>query len=614
MIYGVTSTGMSRLNGQRFRAGRLGLTTSFKNRIQLEPALFLGGLLILLLLVPLAGQAAALTATVDRNVVPVGESITLSLTFDGVGANSPPTLPDIPKFRTGPSTGYRSEFSFDNGRQTLRHIFQYTLVATEVGDSTIPSIVATVSGQALRSQPVKLRVVTAAEAARAQGAANNSLAFLRLVVPKTEVYLGEPFPVEIHLYWRSAKDIRMPQLRADGFTTSQIPEPSQSRTQVGNAVYNLAVFRLSARAARAGTLTLGPVEETLTVFTRADFFGQAIDPRVVTLNSDPVEMRILPLPKEGVPEGFNGTLGSYQMSVNAGPTSLAVGDPITVRVKISGNGPLDALTYPTQTDWRDFNAYPPTSKVETGDPLGLSGAKSFEQVVIPQNHEIKTLPPFKFSFFDPAARQYRTLTSPAIPLTIRPGAGAASPPPVLATTNAPAQADGPRMDDIVHIRPHLELTTATVPLLARPWFLGVQVVPVLGWLALFLQRRQRESLANNPRARRRREADQRIRDGLVELQGHATGGQSSEFFALVFRLLQERLGERLDLPASAITESVIDDHLGGNGLPPETLKSLRDLFQICNQARYAPVHDRQELAAIIPRLESVLRDLQGLKS
>ena len=39
-----------------------------------------------------------------------------------------------------------------------------------------------------------------------------------------------------------------------------------------------------------------------------------------------------------------------------------------------------------------------------------------------------------------------------------------------------------------------------------------------------------------------------------------------------------------------------------------------ELFQACNLARYAPVQSSQELAALIPKLEGVLRDLQQLKS
>jgi hypothetical protein len=567
--------------------------------------------LLFLFVAAWAAWGASVTAAVDRTMVPVGESITLSLTFEGANPNSPPPLPPIPNFRTSGSTGYRSEMIFDGTRNSMKYTFQYGLLATQVGEVTIPSIQVPVAGQVLVSQPIRLRVISSSDAAAAQTAAVSNLAFVRLIVPKTDVYVGEPFVVEIHLYWQNAKDIRIPQLRAEGFALSQLPEPAQSRTRVGNGVYNLAVFRLSARAAQTGMLTLGPAEESLFVFTRQNFFGQPLDGGPVNIASESVPMRVSPLPTEGVPEGFNGAMGSYRLAVDAGPTSLAVGDPVTVRVKISGTGALDALTYPTQAEWRDFNVYPPTSKLEAADPLGLSGTRNFEQVVIPQNHEIKSLPPFKFSFFDPQAKQYRTLSGPNIPLTIRPGSGSSGPVPVLTNLTAHAQ---PQEVDIIHIRPHLELGAAPTPWITHPWFLGIQAVPVMLWLGIYLRRRQNESLANNPRLRRRREVAVRIRDGLKELRSHSAAGSSNEFFALLFRLLQEQVGERLDLPSSAITESIVDERLGGRGLPEETLKAIRDLFQACNLARYAPVRDSQELAAWVPKLESVLRDLQSVQA
>jgi len=74
------------------------------------------------------------------------------------------------------------------------------------------------------------------------------------------------------------------------------------------------------------------------------------------------------------------------------------------------------------------------------------------------------------------------------------------------------------------------------------------------------------------------------------------------------------LGERLDLPASAITEAVIDERLRGRGVSDDVLKPLHELFQTCNAARYAPTHSSQELTALIPKLEGVLRALQRLKA
>jgi hypothetical protein len=59
---------------------------------------------------------------------------------------------------------------------------------------------------------------------------------------------------------------------------------------------------------------------------------------------------------------------------------------------------------------------------------------------------------------------------------------------------------------------------------------------------------------------------------------------------------------------------VVDDRLGALAVSAATLAALRELFQLCNQARYAPVRDRQELAAVAGKFETVTRDLQALKA
>lgn len=97
---------------------------------------------------------------------------------------------------------------------------------------------------------------------------------------------------------------------------------------------------------------------------------------------------------------------------------------MTVKVQIAGRGNLDALTLPEQTAWHDFKSYTPTANLETTDALGLQGTKTFEQIVAPLSTDLKALPPLMFSYFDPETKTYRTLTHPAVPLTVHPGGSA----------------------------------------------------------------------------------------------------------------------------------------------------------------------------------------------
>ncbi|HEY1790035.1 MAG TPA: hypothetical protein VGJ73_17950, partial [Verrucomicrobiae bacterium] len=147
----------------------------------------------------------------------------------------------------------------------------------------------------------------------------------------------------------------------------------------------------------------------------------------------------------------------------------------------------------------------------------------------------------------------------------------------------------------------------------RPAFLALQSIPILAFLSALVWRRRADNLANNPRLRRQRAVEQLIASGLDDLNKFATENKSNEFFAMLFRLLQEELGERLDCPAISITEADVDDRLIALGAKPETINSLRELFQACNQARYAPVQTSQELSALVSKFKGTVTELQKLK-
>src|SRR6266496_683528 len=129
------------------------------------PAGRLAWLLGALLLLSRAGiaPAASFTTTLDRNVVPVGETVT-------------------------PGVSQASEFSFANGQRTSKQTYSYTLLATQPGDLTIPPIAVQVGGKTLTSQPLQLKIVPANSSAANPSVALTNFAFLRLIVPKTEAY------------------------------------------------------------------------------------------------------------------------------------------------------------------------------------------------------------------------------------------------------------------------------------------------------------------------------------------------------------------------------------------------------------------------------------------
>jgi len=590
-----------------------------------------GSCLVLLWFAVAPTRAASFTAALDNDTITLGQSTTLSLTFEGGSPQNVPT-PSVSGLQIS-QAGTSQNVSWVNGAMSSTVTVAFSVTPQRTGEFVIPAIAADVNGQTLTSQPLQLRVVQPSAASASQIDSGSQIAFMKLALPEEKVYAGEVVTANLEIYLRD--DVRnfgnfqFTATPADGFTVGKLREGQTQRAQIGSRVYTVMPVSIALTATRTGTLSLGPLAANLTLLISAPnqpndpFFQQfgvrnpfgnsGEEQRQISLATETVNVDSLPLPTEKVLPNFNGAIGEYTMTVTAGPTNVAVGDPITVRIQISGRGDLGSLTLPDQPAWHDFTIYPPTSKVVTIDPLGLQGAKTFEEIVAPQNTDVHELPPFSFSYFDPDTGNYRTLTEPSVTLAVR--SAGATPMPTIAANQTANQENPAKPEDILPIKEELgALAQAGPPLVTRPAFLALQTLPVLAWLAAFVWRKRMDNLANNPRLRRQRHVAQLVTGGLNDLNKFAAENKSDEFFAMLFRLLQEQLGERLDCPAGAITEADVDVRLTHLGAGTATLESLHELFQLCNQARYAPIRTQQELADLAVKFKKVVGELQELKA
>lgn len=559
-----------------------------------------------LALVAWKAEAASFSAKLDRQTIRLGESAVLSLTVQDGQPDRAIQLPRV-QFLEFSGGSQSQSISIVNNRRSFSFTFSYEVTPIQAGDFTIPPITVSVGGQQLTGPQLQLKVLPRS------AQVDNGMSFVDLRSTAEEVFMGQPFRVEVHLYFQAGQVRQLPELASDGFTFTDL-EHTQRQVVKNGRVYHLVVFPKLAVPVKAGKLKIGPARcpfELHIPTGRRDFFGRShYTTRNVAPESQTVEVNVLPLPLEGRPAGFAGAVGRFKMDVQAGPTNLVAGDPITLEIGIAGNGVLENVNLPSFEDWKDFRVYPPNSSVSYQDQANLQGIKTFEQVVVPQRADVPELPGFQFSFFDPYERRYKTLEHPGTPLIVAPAAAANATPVIMLTeTNGAANAP-PVATRLVHIKPHIGVLHSGSG--TAVW--ALPAATFCAWMALLVKRRREENLENDPKLRRRLAVDDLIGRQLKILREAAERGDGEAFFACLVKILQERLGERLDLPASAITESVIRERLLPAGVDAELCGRLEQLFDACNQARYAPRRDSGELQKVATDAETILKQLREVKA
>src|SRR2546428_9874283 len=150
-----------------------------------------------------------------------------------------------------------------------------------------------------------------------------------------------------------------------------LQQPQTTATLAGQ-FYHLLAFKTYVIPAKNGRLTLGPATMPLELprpNSRITIFGEPVDVMDVTLTSENLDIKVLPLPTNA-PADFNGAVGNYTLKATVSTNTVAVGDPITLTIQLAGVGPIESLSLASLNNWREFKVYPPVTRVETTDPFG----------------------------------------------------------------------------------------------------------------------------------------------------------------------------------------------------------------------------------------------------
>jgi BatD DUF11 like domain len=562
------------------------------------------------------GDDMTFSASVDRNPVGVSDRFTLSFELQnaGAGAGRNLQLPDLSNFVVLGGPNQSSSMQFVNGVVNSSVSYSYILQAKAVGTWTIGPATIEAGGKTLSSQPIALEVVKGSPRAQQPNAAPDIAGqigdnmFLKAIVDKSHVIQGEQLNLTFKLYTRVAvvnySVDKNPTLA--GFWSEEVESPKNIdlvTETVNGKQYRVGVIRkLALFPTQSGTLEISAmnVNTTVQVQNRSrdpfdsffrDPFGRNVN---YSVKSEPLKIRVDPLPP-GAPAGFKGAIGNFKMSATVDRKDGVTNEPITLKISIAGTGNIKLLESPEVSVPADFEQYTPKVTDNTSREGQISGSKSFEYLLIPRYPGIKEIHPVTFVYFDLKKRQYVTLRSDPIELSIQQGA----------STAAPSMA-GVSRGDVQVLSEDIRFIKVTDAGLQQGGtfvynsgvFLFMLALPlvIVGGLVVYSQRR--EAIMLDTVGYRRRRAMKVAKRGLAQAEallaktrgksGAVTGDQKTAFYAEIARALWKYLGDKLDIPPADLSIDRVLQSLASSSASGAVSTSLKSLLELCEMARFAP--------------------------
>jgi BatD DUF11 like domain len=574
------------------------------------------------------GAASRYSVTLDPPSFSIDESSELTITISG-DEDAAPIMPRVPGLVINPD-GQSTSIRNTNGAVSAIFARTYRVTASHEGTFTIPPIQI----GSMTTTPVTVRVTAAGTGSRANpggsvaGSGSNrgsaadvaaavraAMPIMKVILPKTRLYVGELVPIQIKAYFREGISARLegPLAAAgDAFTVSGLDKrPTQTQEAVAGIGYTVLTWNSVLGALKSGDYPID-LQLPLTVNVQvpgsdsdmatrlramfgtaapgafmddSDFgslFGRVIQ-KSVTLKPDPTPLTVLPLPAEGRPAEFSGAVGQFEVATTLAPASGAVGDPLTLKLTVTGKGNLSRVSSEGVHDSTEWRVYRPEAKVTADDDTGLQGLKTFSQPVVPLQTGQLTLPGLSFSYFDPETARYVTRATQPIRVTVTPGAASNQVAPTL-------QAADPR-SGIASAGGADALTTdvattggfaATLqPLVWRPWFLGAAVTPIALMLAAVTLIRRHQLRVSDPALALHAARLAAVRINLESMSAALKRGDTPAFFSAARHALQERLADLWQVPADSVDPQLVARQM------PEESAELQAILAMAEKATYA---------------------------
>ena len=572
-------------------------------------------MVVVLMLLPTLLCAQQLTVSAPSRVA-AGENFRIAYkvnTQDVSNFNSGLRSTDVVEIVAGPYTSSQSSFQMVNGHTTSSSsiTYTYTLYAVKNGTYNIPAATIKVGGKTVSSAPAKITVAGTARSnsngaprmhgddsaegqARQAGThiSGNDL-FIKVSANKHRVFEQEPILLTYKVYTLvdlTQLEGKMPDLT--GFHTQEIPLPQQKSFHVENVngknyrcvtwsqyvMYPQMTGKLEIPSITFKGIV---VQQNRNVDPLEAFFngGSGYIEVKREIKAPGVTIQVDPLPDR--PAGFSGGVGRFTLTAQLEASTVKAGNPLKLRVVVGGVGNLKLIKQPVVAFPKDFDTY--DAKVTDKTKLttnGLEGNMIYDFLAVPRNQGTYTIPPIELTYYDTAAKAYKTVKSQPLQVTVEAGDG---------KTGDVVDYSQQKAKDI---RP-IKTGKASFENISN-FFFGTTayglciLLPLVAFVVLLIVFRKRAIDNADLGKMRGKKANKVATKRLRKAKELMNGNRQGEFYDEVLRALWGYVGDKLNMPVEQLSRENISDKLSQRGVDETTVEKFISALDECEFERYAP--------------------------
>jgi len=297
----------------------------------------------------------------------------------------------------------------------------------------------------------------------------------------------------------------------------------------------------------------------------------------------------------------DAVVGRYGIRASLDRTTARIGDAVTLRVDVGGVGNVQDVRL----------SLPPIAGVRALQPVirdqqqfergRLTGARTFEWILISESPGEHTVPPIELHYFDPSTEKYGSASTSPLAFT---STGTAAPDqsaiePVRQPAAVSTAVFGP-------IRMYSALTRGGIPVRERAWFTWLLALPPFFFLVFLL------GAALSRRSARRGATAAAIQHRLMDSARSALRANDPRiFYDRIVASLVHALDARLGEPVSGLPHTELRGKLRAAGFDEDLERRVINELEGADFARFAASGvSQEEMDRCLQRTTAIIERIQ----